>query len=762
MEQAKGLPSELKDVFGLHVEIENKEPAAKLLQKAKKAKTVEKRDEVLTQIKLVDRDGCTMPLKKFVASQHTALVQLFKRRTDIQSFVKEDDGTFVDVEAFLEGIQGARTKAIKGKTKAVADSGFNYRSGDYHREETVLQFNSAFKMVNATDDLFFNKFFAIKREGSQTRTVLVDREDHCTMYEIPNMTTDEMEDIPESLLKRLNDDISMYVSLFDEFLRNTSPEIERVHESVKKVVPWRDVKDGKRTLDEYVEFVDNYLIERAFDDEWCKANNHTPIPHLVMLMHDKVYTVIHSDTVKTDDGKTTTINTPIRYELGFANYIGPKGYVVELFKDMFRHKYDSYNAPAPLTVFPLSNTDGELCRHFIKTPKRYHTRSTNNDELLQECLEISGPELTEYFATLWRIDGDSDQSKLSREQLGREMFFVGGCIDATGRGSQALTAADSGGNGKTGCNIDFIGHALNKTTDPTFCTFQDSNIFTQDFSGRSNVFDSILCIVDEYDGRSALDDKSWFKKVTGTNSADATFSTKELNRKNIDHNISHMKFMFLCNAESMVLGSDAARRRTLPVVFDGLEGDYDFKANLPMLKEHFGQFLTACWHYYNHTALRNKSDDYIILTPEEYLTFLGDGVVPYTQTKDAARNAFLNDPRLQNHYTMMDFTNKWANDELYEELFDTCFVADEESLVPAKDLYKHVAKVYNDHDELNSQALLEFEKGADDFKRGKSTGWNTFCKWISKKYEYVNFRYKTKGKSYVKGLRLALNAAETA
>lgn len=762
MEQAKGLPSELKETFGLRVEIESKETAGKLLSKAKKAKSKESKDDIIAQIRLVDSEGCTTPLKTFVTKNHTNLVNLFKRRTDLASFVKEDDSTAIDVEIFLAEIQDARSKAIKGKTKAVADAGINYRAGEHRREETVLQFNAAFKMVNVTDNLFFNKFFAIKKEGSQIRTVLVDREDHCTMYEIPDLNSDDIEDIPDSLLCRINDDISTYVSLYDDFLRNTSPEIEKVHESVKKVICWRDVEKGKHTVDEYVDFVDNYLIERAFDDEWCKANNQDPIPHLVMLMHDKVYSVIHSETVQTEDGQTITVDTPIRYELGFSKYNGPKGYVVNLFKCLNNHKYDSYNAPAPLDVLPLSNTDGELCRHFLKLPQRYNTRSTNNDELLQECIKLSGPELTEYFATLWRIDGDSDQNKLSREQLGREMYFVGSCIDATGMGSQALSAADSGGNGKTGCNIDFIGHALNKATDPTFCTFQDSNIFTQDFSGRSNVFDSILCIVDEYDGRSALDDKSWFKKVTGTNSADATFSTKELNRKNIDHNISHMKFMFLCNAESMVLGSDAARRRTLPVVFDGLEGDYDFKAHLPTLKEHFDQFLTACWHYYTHTALRNKSDDYIILTPEEYLKFLGDGVVPYTQTKDAARNAFMNDPRLQNHYTMMDFTNKWANDELYEELFDTCFIADEDGVVPSRDLYKHVAKVYNDHDELNSQALLEFEKGADDFKRGKGTGWSTFTKWVTKKYPFVNWKYKTNGKNCVKGLRFTLKLAETA
>ena len=84
------------------------------------------------------------------------------------------------------------------------------------------------------------------------------------------------------------------------------------------------------------------------------------------------------------------------------------------------------------------------------------------------------------------------------------MFFVGATIDAHGMGSQALASADGGGNGKSGFNLDFIGHALNHATDSTFVTFQDSNIFTQDFSGRSNVFDSILCIVDEYDGRTAI------------------------------------------------------------------------------------------------------------------------------------------------------------------------------------------------------------------------------------------------------------------
>jgi hypothetical protein len=176
---------------------------------------------------------------------------------------------------------------------------------------------------------------------------------------------------------------------------------------------------------------------------------------------------------------------------------------------------------------------------------------------------------------------------------------------------------------------------------------------------------------------------------------------------------------------------------------------------LPTLKEHFDQFLLGCWHYYSNTKLRNKSDDYILLTPEEYLKFLGDGVVPYTQTKDAARNAFMNDPRLQNHYTMMDFTNKWANDELYEELFNACFVPDENAIVEPRDLYTHVATVYNNTDTLNSQALLEFEKGADDFKRGKGTGWSIFTKWVSKKYPFVNFKHRANSKCYVKGLKLA-------
>lgn len=753
-ELAKGLPGELKDVFGVYAAYENKEQPSKLLQKAKKAKTKEKIAEIIDTVKLVDAEGCTTPLRSFVSKNYTRLLQLFRERKDLASFVREGDNTFVDIVAFLEEIQDARTKAIKGKTRSVADANINYRSGEYHREETLLQFSSAFKLVNATDDLFFNKFFAIKKEGSQVRTVLVDREDHCTMYEIPELISDDVEDIPDSLLYRMNEDISLYVSSFDEFLRNTSPEIEKVHESVNKVVSWRDVQKGKHTVDEYVEFVDKYLIERAFDDEWCKANNKEPIPHLVMLMHNKVYSVIHYETIEGDNGKANTVETPIRYELGFSQYLGPKGYVIKLLKAMKAHTFDSYNAPAPTTVQPISNTDGELCRHFIKLPKGYNTRSTNNDELLKEAIRLCGDELNDYFATLWRINGDMPQNKLSREQLGREMFFVGSCIDATSVGSQSLSSADGGGKGKSGFNIDFIGHALNRATDSTFCTFQDSNIFTQDFSGRSNVFDSILCIVDEYDGVSALDDKSWFKKVTGANSEDATLSTKELNRKNIDHNISHMKFMFLCNVESMVLGSDAARRRTLPVVFDGIEGDYDFKGELPKLKTHFDQFLSGCWHYYRHTALRNKSDDYIILTPDEYLKFLDDGIVPYTQTKDAARNAFMNDPRLQNNYTMMDFTNKWANDELYDELFDACFVADENSVVPASELYSHVSSVYRNTDSLKSQALLEFEKPSKDFKRGKGTGWCTFSKWITKKYPFVNFKYKTNSTNCVKGLQL--------
>lgn len=753
-EQAKGLPGELKDVFGVYAAFENKEPPSKLLSAAKKAKSAEKKAELIGNIKLVDSNGCTTPLKIFVTSHHSQLVNLFDRRKDLTPFVKPNDNTYIDVVAFLEEIQEARTKAIKGKTKSVADANINYRAGEYHRDETILQFSSAFKLVNTADDIFFSKYFAIKKEGSQIRTVLVDREDHCTMYPIPDLNTDDIEDVPESLLSRINDDITTYVSAFDNFLRNTSPEIENIHESVNKVITWASVQKGDHTVDEYVDFIDNYLIERAFDDEWCKANGREPIPHLVLLMHDSVYAVIHSETIETDSGKTMTVDTPVRYELGFSKYSGPKGYVTKLFKMIDSHKYDSYNVPAPLDVLPLSNTDGELCRHFLELPKSYKTRSTNNDELLQEAIKLCGPEITEYFKTLWRIDGDTDQAKLSREQLGREMFFVGATIDARGMGSQALASADGGGNGKSGFNLDFIGHALNHATDSTFCTFQDSNIFTQDFSGRSNVFDSILCIVDEYDGRSALDDKSWFKKVTGANSQDATFSTKELNRKNIDHNVSHMKFMFLCNVETMVLGSDAARRRTLPVVFDGLEGNYDFKNELPNLKKHFDQFLQGCWHYYNHTALRNKADDYLILTPEEYLKFLTDGIVPYTQTKDAARNAFMNDPRLQNHYTMMDFTNKWANDELYTELFDACFVADENSVVIAKDVYRHVADTYQNTDSLRSQGLLEFDKGEDDFKRGKGTGWCSFNKWISKKYPFVNFKFKNNSKICVKGLKL--------
>lgn len=758
-EQAKGLPSELDERFGLHVEIEGKEAAAKLLGKIQKAKSADQRNALVGRIKLVDNLKCTTPLTAFVTKYHTQLVSLFKDRQDLLSFIKEDDATYVDAVAFLTGIQDARTKAIKGKTQSLADAGFNYRTDSYKRSQVDFQFSSAFKTVNTTDNLFFNKYFAIKREGSQVRTVLVDRTDHCTMYDIPFVRNNvEVEDIPDSLLSRINEDLALYVTLFDDFLHHTPPQMEELHDDAKNVVFWRDVESKKHTVEEYVDFIDNYLIERVFDDEWCKANNRTPIPHVVLLLHDSVCQVFRNEEYQKEDGSLTTISTPIRYEIAFNKYNGPKSYVYRLFKALSANLYDAYDAPTPYNVVPLSNTDGELCRHYIKPPQRYNTKATNNDELLTESIKLCGTEIEEYLASVWRIRGDSEQNKLSREQLGREMFFVGACIDANGRGSQSLSSADCGGNGKTGCNIDFIGLSLNSITDHTFCTFQDSNIFTQDFSGRSNVFDSILCVIDEYDGRSALDDKSWYKKVSGTNSEDATFSTKELNSKNIDHNISHMKFMFLCNVEAMVLGSDAARRRTLPVVFDGLEGDYDFKENLPKLRKQFPKFLEGCWHYYQNTALRNKSDDYIILTPEEYIKFLGDGVVPYTQTKDAARNAFMNDPRLQNHYTMMDFTNKWANDELYEELFEACFVADEEAVVSARELYTHVAKVYNDNDELSSQALLEFEKGCDDFKRGKGTGWSTFTKWIIKKYPFVNFKYKTNGKNCVKGLKLVNGA----
>lgn len=757
-EQAKGLPGELKEVFGVHAAFEDKETSANLLKAAKKANTDEKKAKIIDKIKLVDEDGCTIPLKTFVSKQHTQLVKLFERRKDLTPFIKENDGTFVDVLAFLEGIQEAKTKAIKGKTQSVADAEINYRAGDYHKEETIFQFSSAFKTVNVTDNLFFEKYFAVKKEGSQKRTVLIDRENHCTMYELPDPTDEEFEDIPDSLLTRINDDLSLYVTEYDDFLRHTSPEIENIHDSVAKVVSWASVQSGKHTVEEYVDFVDHYLIERAFDDEWCKANGHDPVPHIVLMLHDNVYAVYRCEAIESGkDGKVSTVETPIRYELGFGKYNGPKAYVTKMLKLLKAHKFDAFTLPKPQDVRPLSNRDGELCRHFIELPQSYKTRSTNNDELIHECLKLCGPELNEYFRTIWRIDGDSDQNKLSREQLGREMFFVGSVIDADGNGSQALAAADGGGNGKSGFNIDFVGHALNHATDERFVTFQSSNIFTQDYAGRSGVFDSILCVVDEYDGKSALEEASWFKAITGANSEDATYSSKELNQNNKERNISHMRFMFLCNVPEMVLGSDAERRRTLPVVFDGLEDDYDFKHHLPELKKHFDQFLQACWHYYSHTALRNKANDYLILTPEEYLQFLADGIVPYTRTKDAARNAFMNDPRLQTHYTMMDFTGKWANDELYTELFDACFEADEDAKTPAKDVYTHVAGIYRNEPSLRAQALLEFEKGATDFKRGKGTGWNSFNRWVTKKYPFVNFTYKTNGQCFVKGLKLTGN-----
>lgn len=750
MEKAKGLPGELMDVFGVFAAYENKERPAKLLSAAKKANTNEKKDAVIAKIKLVDKDGVSYPLRKFVTEHYTALLELFGRRKDLPKFVKDDDNTYIDVVAFLHGITEARTTAIKGTTCALASDDINYRAGEFSREETVLQFSSALNTVNKVDNLFFNKYFAVKKEGSQVRTVLVDRENHCTMYELETC----INNAPDALLTRINDDISLYVSLFDEFLRHTSPEIEKYRDSTNKVVSWRDVTSGRSTVDDYVKFVDNFLIERAFDDAWCEANKREPVPHLVLLMHDKVYTVIQQESNIGGDGEPRVVAKPVRYELKFSKYIGPKGYVYKLIDTLSSHRYTSYNMPSPLEVLPLSNNEGELCKHYIPKPKTYQSKSSNNDELLKEAIKLCGDDITEYLKTLFRLGGDSEQAKLSREQLGREMYFVGSTIDSRSMCSQSLATADGGGKGKTGFHIDFIGHSLNKSTDPTFVTFQDSNIFTQDFSGRSNVFDSILCIVDEYDGKSALDDTSWFKKVTGSNSKDATYSAKELKSANVEYNVSHLRFAFLCNVENMVLGSDAERRRTLPVVFDGLEGDYDFKNKLPELQKNFDKFLLGCWHYYSHTALRNKNDDYILLTPEEYMKFLEDGIVPYTQTKDAARNAFMNDPRLQAHYTMMDFTNKWANDELYEELFDACFVADEEAKNLARDVYTYVAKVYNDTDTLNSQALLEFEKGADDFKRGKGTGWSSFTQWIRKKYPFVNFKYKSNGKNCVKGLRL--------
>lgn len=721
MDVAKGLPEELRELTGYHCLNTTKD--------LKKYLAVVDTDSVLDEITMKNDEGTTMKLKAFVSNHSKALAGLFERRTDLTKFY---DSTTLkpDVHAFAAQILDARAKAEKAKRQRQKQVEFNTRSNEYEYRVVKPQCLQYLKPINTADNSFVRRFIAKRRSGSTVDLVFLDEEDHNKIYEIETGRDATYNNLPSKTLEKIGYDLLDLLAAFSNEIKGSAPSDE--FESFE-AVSWKTAKD-KESIKKYCDFVDGLKIERYFDDKWCEAHGRTPYPHILLELCKLVSLV----QVTYDDKGHRSCHA-IRYEIDFETN-EPKKLATVALKAIVEGHFTTYDASSlpERQMHTMTNLGDDLARYYVPKPAEFESKATDNDALIRECLHHLPKTLQKFMMVFWRLD-----THRSREMLARLMFYIGMLFDAEALCSQALAIAGPGGVGKTTLVISNIKVALEKRNGSGFCTTQRSGIFLQKFEGRSGCFNSVFCVIDEYDGHSAFEDGSWYKEASGATSRDATLSLTMLNRANIDVDIANLHMAFLNNNENMFLKGDAERRRILPIQMDGLKGSAE---DMWMLTkpEYYEPFFEACWHYYTLTALRKKSSsDYFILTDDEYEQFLVDGKVPYDQIKDAARHAFENDSYLRKHYTMIDSADMFGDRDLFEHLFDLCFTLDSDSVVKTSDILKQISEAVLSDDELRSSGAFEFEKGQRLVQTsGKATGWSRFRKWIGRKYGNIDLEAK--------------------
>lgn len=647
------------------------------------------------------------------------MYSLQTRRTDLTfiEFGHERQILDIDLTKFLQLFIDARIQAAASSAKkhTVTEMSENVRVSDYVSKDVDMSFEYLLSVMkknghNSADDMFFNKFFVNVEQDKQLVTKIL-WQGHT--YDIPDYKDTTVITLPRECVNAIDTELFEIYSRLCAHLSTCSPKNERY-----MIVDWTPEVDKK-------EFISQYQIESIFFNEWA---GDAVIPMFFLkFINIKKFGI---ETIT--NGKSFIEWTHYRAILpdNYSSKPCPNFFVTYLLKHF---KEFSMYMTSRRVIKPklMTNSSDDIADFFYELPENENVVFSNNDDLLQKCI-AKLPEFTKNFYN--RKFGLDDI--FGREMFGRWLFFTASVLDASNTSSQSLCISNAGGTGKTLMIGDIFGNWLNKNIGRKFYNRpQNSEVFKEDAAARTGVFDSVLNFMDEYDGHSAYDDKSWYKLVTGSNDDESIVSIKGLYQDNKSYDVAHMKFVFCTNTENICLPSSSCRRRTLPLIMNKYESDnMSAETVIRQMKEEMPDFLKTAFLYYRNTPMQDDSKYYSLLTQDDYMKFLNTGEFRFADVLARNDYAFTHDERLLEIYTMTD-AGMWANAPIYQEFLDLCnFEYDPDYKMTVKDFIDHCSQVYSDSVELQREELFDMSDDGQTIKTLKGSKFSVWKTWFLKSH----------------------------
>lgn len=750
-EELKGLPSEMRAITGGALKSASGTPLETLYKKVRKLngqlnkgtinqqQYTQKTAEVANDLVYADGLNQTSLLYN-LRTRSAELTNLFQRRPDLK-FCSYDanDVKDLDLTALIGLTIDARFKANQAASAQATEEARlqNSRAIERAKEAVDLNFEPLYRKEiqlspkNREDRKFYEKYFARIRQDGGSRDVL---KWEGKPYDIPSWgkgsgltRSDALNSLPDELKDSIDQDLQKYINDLKEHIKNCSPENERYLNPEPLDLDGVSDQDRPQVIRD---FISQYQLERYFIDAYM--NN--VVPSFILGLIKSINRVGQAYLVKDPETKQMKkcykwTHYEVELEDNYSQRPRPD-FFVNYFIEHYHDSFSEWDKSKPVEPKLMSNSKLELADYYFQLPVVERDFNGNNDKLLQHCMSML-PEVTrDFYSRKFYLDTPE-----GREMFGRLLFFTASVLDASNNSAQSLCLANSGGTGKTFILCDVLMSWMNQQIGKGFGSKPaNSNIFTEKFQNRTGVFDSVLTVLDEYDGKSAYDDSSWYKVVTGSNGDDAELSVQSLRENNQLKNTAHMKFIFCTNTDCITLPSRGARRRSLPLEMRQKEADGWCQEELiKKLKSEMPETVKAAFTYYYNTKLRDPSGYYFITTVEDYLEFLETGKLRAKTTEEMADYAFRYDDRFSNVYHITGL-GTITNSAFYQELIEFGFEYDSEAVLTSREFRQALLRAYKKSSEAKAQKLLEVSEDGTDILATKGSKFSSLKTWMKDQY----------------------------
>lgn len=751
-EELKGLPSEMRAITGGALKSASGTPIEEIrkkLMKLNRSKTKGSIDQAAYDKKtaeiandLVFAEGLNQTSLLYNLGTHSPEIQnLFTRRPDLQ-FCEYDANGYknLDLLKLINLTIDARFKANQAASiRATEEANIqNARISDRAKEAVELNFEPLYNKdiqpspKNDADRKFVEKYLVRVKTEDGAKTVF---KWNGKPYDIPNWNrtgqtrSEALNELPDELKDSIDHDLQSYFEQFKLYLKSCSPENERYLNPEPldlDGVPDSEILKVKKA------FVSQYSIEGNFIDLYRGSG---VIPSFLLGFIKNINKVGTFYWVKDPDTRQMKKEYKwSHYEIELADDYAKRprpDFFVGFFIEHFNEFFAEYDKSMPVNPKLMTNSKLELADYYFQIPAVEKDFNGNNDELLQHCLSMLPKDTRDFYFRKFDLDKPE-----GREMFGRLLFFIASILDASNNSAQSLCLANSGGTGKTLILCDVLLSWMKSLMGKKFGSKPaNSNIFTEKFQNRTGIFDSVLTILDEYDGKSAYDDSSWYKVVTGSNGDDAELSVQSLRENNQLKNTAHMKFIFCTNTDCITLPSRGARRRSLPLEMKQKVADGWCQEELvKKLKEEMPETVKAAFTYYYNTKLRDPSGYYFITTVEDYLDYLQTGKLRYQTTEEMADYAFRYDDRFSEVYHITGM-GTITNASFYQDLIESGFDYEPGYKLTATEFRQALLRAYKRNDEAKAQQLLDVSSDNSDIVATKGSKFASLKAWMKDQYK---------------------------